>query len=1003
MSYTILNKYRYRITDRLGTGILNPLGESKLTVNYDRENEQKADYKEQIGSKITLVKSDYHRLYKLERSVYRCSDIFINVDRLCEGEWIFMFVGRLVLNEGEWDLDRCNVTIPIQKIDLYVCLESGKDQEADIFDAPYDRVTVGIYDPAIEIETTGCSYVDTPCNCTLADLVAGKWTEYSSMRAQPPAPGEECFGNRQYAREFTLVPPGTVMDSSWTFLGVVGADEKWIRPARVYDCVYTSTPSVSTKLCKIVGLADEENPELAEIDNGVLLGDLLTYLLQLACPDYTVKSEFFQIDPDVVTDINYVTGILSTTNNPVLFQKSDIKRPYDLNNASRGTITLEKLIEWLCTMFNLQYRISGNVFRIEHVSYWNRSAGFDLTEDKWLKFSHDKRKYTYDTQKIPKKDTYTFMEARYKDFTGLPIEYDTPCAGNDGKTTEIKHPVDKITTDIEWCLANSDGNSSAVSDEGFVLVSVFRNVGGDMFINTGAPILDSVSRLNNVFGWAYLHRDFHRHARPYYRGKMNNVVQDFLSTIPTKRGERITIPLCCDENFDPFETITTQLGVGIVDKATFNFKDSTLELEILYAADDDLVTNDAPVAENDVVFTYVDVPIDIDELANDSDTDPDATINAVEIVEPPLHGTAVVLPNNQIRYTPNSGYFGDDLIVYRFLDNWNEPSNNALISITVRNNEPPEADPDSYTTIQDTLLTVGAPGVLANDSDDWTTPPVITTYDATSVNGGTVTMAPDGSFTYMPASGFTGDDTFTYTIEDELGLTDTATVTIHVAAEGMEANDDSYSALLGETKSFAAGIGVLINDVSSNGGIFVQGAPTTLPTTAGGTVDIAADGSFTYHPPSSPTPGTDTFTYTAEDSGAATDTATVTITILDVVYVKKSTRNCVTTDVVVTCSGSPRVVGDQTNCEIWIEYYADSAGTIPLDITGYGLTINRRIVTTVNATVTTANSTFGSGSGTEHYLQNLVTHRYQENCMSTTATTTTRVFSIQPGIGYVAI
>src|SRR5206468_7657038 len=48
---------------------------------------------------------------------------------------------------------------------------------------------------------------------------------------------------------------------------------------------------------------------------------------------------------------------------------------------------------------------------------------------------------------------------------------------------------------------------------------------------------------------------------------------------------------------------------------------------------------------------------------------------------------------------------------------------------------------------------------------------------------GTLTLAADGSFTYRPAAGFTGDDTFTYAAVDNHGAQSAVTtVTIHVTS-----------------------------------------------------------------------------------------------------------------------------------------------------------------------------------------------------------------------------
>jgi VCBS repeat-containing protein len=103
-------------------------------------------------------------------------------------------------------------------------------------------------------------------------------------------------------------------------------------------------------------------------------------------------------------------------------------------------------------------------------------------------------------------------------------------------------------------------------------------------------------------------------------------------------------------------------------------------------------------------------------------------------------------------------------------------------------NVPPVASDDAYAASGNvTLHVTAAAGVLANDSDDsgvgagpGQTP--VTAYDAVSAHGGTVTVNPDGSFAYTSAAGYTGTDSFTYTITDAGGFADTATVTVSVGA-----------------------------------------------------------------------------------------------------------------------------------------------------------------------------------------------------------------------------
>ncbi len=93
----------------------------------------------------------------------------------------------------------------------------------------------------------------------------------------------------------------------------------------------------------------------------------------------------------------------------------------------------------------------------------------------------------------------------------------------------------------------------------------------------------------------------------------------------------------------------------------------------------------------------------------------------------------------------------------------------------------PIAVDDSYSTPMNAMLNVmAASGLLQNDFDDNKPALTVTTFSSMSSQGGTVSVSTDGSFTYNPPNGFTGNDTFTYTVTDSDLQTNSATVLIQV-------------------------------------------------------------------------------------------------------------------------------------------------------------------------------------------------------------------------------
>ncbi|MBI1901318.1 MAG: cadherin-like domain-containing protein [Planctomycetia bacterium] len=123
------------------------------------------------------------------------------------------------------------------------------------------------------------------------------------------------------------------------------------------------------------------------------------------------------------------------------------------------------------------------------------------------------------------------------------------------------------------------------------------------------------------------------------------------------------------------------------------------------------------------------------------------------------------------------GFFSGEVV---FLNNdLDENPFNFALEGEVWNLRPVALD-DVYSTLQDTPLTVSAPGVLANDVDP-DAHPLTATLVQGPAHGTQFSLNSDGSFSYEPESGWTGVDSFTYTVNDGFESSeDAATVTIGV-------------------------------------------------------------------------------------------------------------------------------------------------------------------------------------------------------------------------------
>ena len=316
-------------------------------------------------------------------------------------------------------------------------------------------------------------------------------------------------------------------------------------------------------------------------------------------------------------------------------------------------------------------------------------------------------------------------------------------------------------------------------------------------------------------------------------------------------------------------------------------------------------TNDLPVAvdddgplfttDQDTAFTTGSV------LTNDSDPD---TSDLLAVQSLDITGTLGLVTSNgdgTFAYDPNGQFDGlaagesaTDSFSYTVSDG-NGGSDTATVTVSIdgANNLPEAVDDDGplFTTDQDTAFTTGS--VLTNDSDPDTTDVLaVQSLDTTGALG-LVTSNGDGTFEYDPngqfeslAYGESTTDSFSYTVSDGNGGSDTATVTVTI--DGVNdlpeaVDDDGPLFTTDEDTAFTTG-SVLVNDSD----------PDTSDTLAVQSLDITdtlglvtdnGDGTFEYDPNGQfeslayGESTTDSFSYTVSDGNGGSDTATVTVTV----------------------------------------------------------------------------------------------------------------------------
>jgi len=199
-----------------------------------------------------------------------------------------------------------------------------------------------------------------------------------------------------------------------------------------------------------------------------------------------------------------------------------------------------------------------------------------------------------------------------------------------------------------------------------------------------------------------------------------------------------------------------------------------------------IVVGTPPVLDvvDDTVSTPLDTPTDIDILANDTGIPTDGTLTVTQpssgTIEINDGGTPDDLSDDFLSYVPNDGFEGTDTFEYTVCDA-SGTCDTATVTIIV--GTPPVLDLVDDSAVTDSEIPINI-AIFVNDSgipDNGILTFTESSNGSVDLNDGvTPNDLSDDFVTYTPNAGFSGTDTFEYTVCDILGNCDTAEVTIVV-------------------------------------------------------------------------------------------------------------------------------------------------------------------------------------------------------------------------------
>ena len=380
-----------------------------------------------------------------------------------------------------------------------------------------------------------------------------------------------------------------------------------------------------------------------------------------------------------------------------------------------------------------------------------------------------------------------------------------------------------------------------------------------------------------------------QHFEPYSAGVGGTVTDGAItglggvatSIVPLGASERLLAEVTFTALAPEILVCTRHLSVD--DTALYNRNNAVGADEIQFGSSAFVVGLDFQLTNDVFNFDEDTGPHSLNVLANDTAAS-GVVLTIVEVGEPSGGGSVSIASGGQsLSYTPAANFHGAETFTYT-VANAQGLRQTATVTVQVTEvNDPPEAVNDFFNVVQNSSNNVL--DVLANDHQgaDEGVFELLTVIAVTQGSaGGSVQIGSSGlNVRYTPPVGFSGIETFNYTLSDGRGGTDVATVTVTVgpAVPPPIVGDDSFTLL---EDSPQASYDVLANDSPATAGDTLS-IRSVGASQVGSTVSVSANGLFLLYQPAANFAGQEVITYTVEasDGGIAVGRVTFTVTNVD--------------------------------------------------------------------------------------------------------------------------
>ncbi|MEA5047425.1 MAG: Ig-like domain-containing protein, partial [Eubacteriales bacterium] len=285
---------------------------------------------------------------------------------------------------------------------------------------------------------------------------------------------------------------------------------------------------------------------------------------------------------------------------------------------------------------------------------------------------------------------------------------------------------------------------------------------------------------------------------------------------------------------------------------------------------------DAPVAEDDEVYSLYSGSLTFGVLENDHDVDGDS-LSVYSHTATGLPGTLTFDESTQLfTYTPVIGENGDQTFTYTVWDGSEQDTATVTLHVSNETHNPVISPVNSQYVQEDGTISNIAVSVTDEDvGDEFTLEVASSDSSKLPVDESHVTIANNGngSFTlqFTPVSDCSGSVAVTLTVKDKAQNTDTTSFTLYIIAQNDPPVAHNDAAELDEDTSVQ--LDLLTNDTDADGDTL---RVTSVATPAHGSLSLV-NGKITYTPYSNWN-GSETLSYSITD-GRAGASASVTIVV----------------------------------------------------------------------------------------------------------------------------